>query len=77
VISAIEVNLCLPDTIAHHQFNLRDNCEQEIRDLFYPIRRLMEDSRKKGNVLIHCAAGISRSTSLLMAYMMHKYEKGY
>jgi dual specificity phosphatase 12 len=33
--------------------------------------------RKEGSVLIHCAAGISRSVALLTSYMMNKYQTSF
>lgn len=45
--------------------------------MLYPAIRFIDQERKNGNVLIHCAAGISRSASLLIAYMMHHYEGSF
>lgn len=77
VLSAAELGLSFPSSIKHCTFDLKDCEEEEIRHVFYPAIRFIEQHRKNGSVLIHCAAGISRSASVLMAYMMHRYQGSY
>ena len=33
--------------------------------------RFIDDGRQKGNVLVHCAAAVSRSPSVILAYLCH------
>jgi len=40
--------------------------------LFDKTYELIENGLGKGNVLVHCAAGISRSSTIVCAYMIRK-----
>lgn len=37
----------------------------------------MKKGLHEGNVLVHCRMGISRSASLVIAFLMRKYKCGY
>jgi protein-tyrosine phosphatase len=55
-----------------------DDCEsQKITNHFNEAYEFIEAQRKKTNVLVHCAAGISRSSAILISYMMRKYGLDY
>jgi protein-tyrosine phosphatase len=45
-----------------------------IEDFFDSSFEFIEEGRKKGNILIHCHVGVSRSATLAMAYLMRKYN---
>jgi protein-tyrosine phosphatase len=77
VLSAVNLHIAYESSIAVHQLNLRDSEDEEVRYTFFPAFRFIEQERKRGNVLIHCAAGVSRSATLLIAYMMNKYQATY
>ena len=54
-------------------FDLDDDHKQKVDHTFKPAFEFIENNRKKSNILVHCAAGISRCSTLLIAYMMQKY----
>lgn len=53
---------------------LKDTRESNLIDYFDEVADKIEDIRQKdGKSLVHCVAGVSRSVSLVMAYLM-KYS---
>ena len=52
----------------HEKFNLFPYFDESIR--------FIESSLKKTNILVHCMAGISRSVTLVIAYLLknHKFS---
>lgn len=51
--------------------NIADNSEQNLSKFFDEAHQFIDDARrKKCNVLIHCLAGISRSPTIAIAYLM-------
>ncbi len=52
-----------------------DDCIQNIMMYFKDSFNFIEEcSKSKGKILIHCFAGISRSSTIVIAYLIYKYK---
>ena len=61
----------VPSEIEQHEFILEDSYRGEILPLVREAVELIEESLKKNEaVLVHCAAGVNRSATVVIAYLM-------
>ncbi|KAF2076843.1 hypothetical protein CYY_001871 [Polysphondylium violaceum] len=58
--------------ISYLNIDMYDDVTYNIRDQFNSCFEFIE---KQTSILIHCNAGISRSSTILLAYMMNKFKK--
>ena len=71
----IGLKLFFPQKFKYYRIDLIDNESTNIRKYFDETNEFINDAIKEGgNILVHCYAGISRSTSIIIAYLM-KYKK--
>uniref|UniRef100_A0A7S3N911 protein-tyrosine-phosphatase n=1 Tax=Euplotes harpa TaxID=151035 RepID=A0A7S3N911_9SPIT len=64
-----------PDKFKYKVFELEDDDDEDIKKYFAEGIEFITDSLAAGGcVFVHCAAGISRSTSMLCAYLMKTYK---
>lgn len=68
------LKLFFPDKFKYHKINLLDSVTEHIRKYFEETNEFINNAIINGkNVLVHCHAGISRSSSIIIAYLMkHK-----
>ena len=67
----VGLKLFFPDKFKYHKIDLIDKDTENIRKYFDETNNFIYDAlQKQGNVLVHCYAGISRSTSIIIAYLM-------
>ena len=73
---ASECNNLFEDKIKYLKLDIKDQNDFPINDFFEKGTNFIHESlnNKDGNILIHCMQGKSRSTTLLMAYLI-KYKK--
>jgi protein-tyrosine phosphatase len=77
VCSGVDLSFKYPENIHHIKFDLDDYQGQKVDHVFEPAYNFIEEERKNTNVLVHCAAGISRCSVILISYMMKKYHWDY
>jgi hypothetical protein len=58
--------------IAWKVLNLKDRPEEKIKAFFEQSYNFINGTKK--GILIHCVMGVSRSASIVIAYLMKKYE---
>lgn len=65
------------DYIAHKTISIYDIEEIDLTTVFNEAFSFIEENLKHGNILIHCQAGISRSPSVLIGYLMWNMKIGF
>jgi protein-tyrosine phosphatase len=59
------------DELAYLKLDINDALAQPIKEHFPAACKFIEQAIKdQGRVLVHCAAGVSRSSTLTLAYLM-------
>ena len=60
-----------PDNFKYYNINLYDSEKENIKQYFKDSSDFIDEGIKNGgNVLVHCHAGVSRSSTILIAYIM-------
>jgi hypothetical protein len=55
----------------YHQCNLNDYAEETISQHFVPCHTIIERAREEGvGAVVHCQAGVSRSATIVLSYLM-------
>ena len=63
-----------PDEIEHKLIEIEDYPKENIIQYFYECLLFIDDNKK---VLVHCFAGLSRSTTIVIAYLMWKNQLSF
>lgn len=77
VLSAVDLSFKYPEEFQQLTFKLEDNQNQKVSHCFESAFDFIEKQRQRTNVLVHCAAGISRCSTILISYLMKKYNISY
>ena len=77
VLSAIEHEQAEFDdyeNITHLVLPCEDRCGQDISQHFEEAIEFIEENLKVSNVLVHCYAGVSRSSTLVLCYLINSHK---
>lgn len=66
---------CFKSDVAYCSYYLKDSNSEDISVFFYRTIEWMHDAiLQGGKVLVHCVAGVSRSSTMVIAYMMWRFD---
>ncbi|CAD8120329.1 unnamed protein product [Paramecium sonneborni] len=65
------------NTIKHHYYFIDDKADFKIQKYFSKVFHDIDRELQNTNVLIHCAAGISRSATFVIGYLIKRKQMSY
>ncbi|KAJ3799247.1 hypothetical protein GGU11DRAFT_679855 [Lentinula aff. detonsa] len=75
VLSAMRGKISIHETFVKHQIFLDDSEEEDILIHLLPAIAFIQSELNKGRgILVHCQAGVSRSATIVAAYLMHNRQ---
>lgn len=74
VINLSHQSIEYPDNIKHLDIFIKDSPDVEISNYFDQTYKFINKHNKNGKVLVHCYAGVSRSSTIVLYYLMRKYQ---
>lgn len=64
-----------PDDFKYLMISIDDSHDQDIHQYFESTNAFIKlGTENNGKVLVHCHAGVSRSATLVLAYLMYEYH---
>ncbi|KAM3141131.1 hypothetical protein pb186bvf_006736 [Paramecium bursaria] len=69
-----EPEVVITSEIIHQTINVPDACDLNLQEYFPRTNEFIERHRQHTNVMVHCYAGISRSPTVVIAYIMNKFD---
>lgn len=66
-----------PDEIVYKKLNIRDLPSADIRQHFESCFAFIDEGREAGRVFVHCNAGISRASTIVIGYLMSRFGLRY
>jgi protein-tyrosine phosphatase len=72
IVSVCGEKLELPIKVEHLWIVIGDDPKEDIAKFFSTTFHFIRKNLLKGNVLVHCQAGISRSCTIVIAYLMQQ-----
>lgn len=63
--------------LTNKYIRLPDMCSSDLLSYFDETYEFIRDGTTRGAVLVHCQMGVSRSATIVIAYLMKKYRISY
>jgi len=74
LISGVNMKAFYPDNFIYKTIGLYDSEYTKITKYFSMSNEFIDEGNRQGKILVHCGAGISRSVSLVLAYMINNMK---
>lgn len=66
-----------PEEFTYRQFKIQDTSSTSIEQYFEEAYEFINEGKKRGSVLVHCAQARSRSASMVISYIMKKDQVNF